>query len=142
MGIAKVNFEKPFLPFMVDDVTGDVVGFEITGGKRSFIPAGGVDNALTAFASGGQASALQLRYRKSRVTTVATGGDSVKLPKALAGMQMSVINAAAANAMDVFPSTGEIINALSANTALSVVANKHIIFSCVVNGTWNSLLTA
>lgn len=99
-------------------------------------------NALTAHVGGGQGSALQLAKQINRVTTVASAGDSVKLPAAVAGYQVTVINAAAANAMDVFPQTGEIINALSANTALSVAANKTIIFTCAVAGTWNSLLTA
>jgi hypothetical protein len=99
-------------------------------------------NALTAHAGGGQGSALQLAKQINRVTTVGTAGDSVKLPAAVAGMQVVVVNAAASNAMDVFPTSGEAINALSANTALSVAANKTVIFNCAVAGTWNSVLTA
>lgn len=99
-------------------------------------------NALTAFAGGGQGSALQLAAEINRVTTVATAGDSVKLPVSAAGMSVVVINAAAANAMDCFPATGEVINALSANTALSIAANKCVAFFCAVAGTWNSIVTA
>lgn len=99
-------------------------------------------NALTAHVGGGQGSALQLAKGINRVTTVASAADSVKLPAAVAGMHVIVINAAASNAMDVFPATGEVINALSANTAISVVANKTIAFWCAVTGTWNSILTA
>jgi hypothetical protein len=79
---------------------------------------------------------------KNRVTTVGTAADSVKLPAALAGDQVVVINAAAANAMAVFPGTGDAINALSANASLSVAANKTVLFYCAVAGTWNSILTA
>lgn len=100
------------------------------------------DNALTAFAGGGQASATALTKQINRVTTVASAADSVKLPAAKAGAEVWVINAAAANAMTVYPQTGEVINALSANTGLSVAANKTIAFVCAVDGTWNSLLTA
>ena len=99
-------------------------------------------NALTAHAGGGQASALQLSKQVNRVTTVGSAGDSVKLPAATAGLNVVVINAAAANAMDVFPASGEAINALSADTAISVAANKVIMFFCAVAGTWNSVLTA
>lgn len=99
-------------------------------------------SGLTAFAGGGQGSATQLAAGINRVTTVATAADSVKLPASAAGMVVIVINAAAANAMNVFPATGDAINALSANTALSVAANKAIIFTCAVAGTWNSVLTA
>lgn len=99
-------------------------------------------NAITAFAGGGQGSAVALTSSINRVTTVGTAADSVKLPAATAGKAVVVINAAAANAMNVFPQTGEIINALSANTAISVAANKVMVFYCAVAGTWNSLLTA
>ena len=102
----------------------------------------GAVNALTAFAGGGQGSATALTAAINRVTTVATAADSVKLPAALAGASLVVINAAAANAMAVFPQTGEIINALAANASISVAANKTVMFFCAVNGTWNSMLTA
>lgn len=98
-------------------------------------------DALTAFAGGGQASATQLAKAINRVTIVATAGDSVKLPVSAAGMGVVVINASA-NAMDVFPSSGQAINALAADTAISVAANKTIKFYCAVTGTWNSILTA
>jgi|SRR5690349_6482308 len=99
-------------------------------------------NALTAHAGGGQGSALQLYAGINRVTTVATAADSVKLPAAKAGMQYVVINAAAANSMNVYPATGEAINALSANAAFAMAANKTAIFYCAVDGVWNSILTA
>jgi len=95
-------------------------------------------NALTAHAGGGQGSALQLAKQMNRVTTVASAGDSVKLPAAVAGMQVLVINAAASNAMDCFPASGEVINALAADTALSIIADSSVLFSCAVNGIWNS----
>lgn len=99
-------------------------------------------NAITAFAGGGQGSATQLAKGINRVTVVATAGDSVKLPAAVAGMHVVVINADAADAMDCFPASGEIINALAANAAISVAANKTIAFFCAVAGQWNSILTA
>lgn len=101
-----------------------------------------VANALTAFSGGGQGSALALTKAMNRVTTVAAGGDSVKLPAAVAGESVVVINAAAANAMDCFPASGEVINALVMDTALSIVANSSVMFNCVVTGTWNSIVTA
>jgi hypothetical protein len=104
--------------------------------------ASSVENGITAYAGGGQANARALTRSINRVTTVATGADSVKLPVAVPGMQITVINSAAANAMNVFPATGEYINALAVNTALSVVANKACIFTCAVAGRWQSLLTA
>lgn len=102
----------------------------------------GYVNGITAFAGGGQASAVALTALINRVTTVATAADSVKLPVAVPGTEMTVINAAGANAMNVFPASGEAINALSNDTALSVAANKALLFSCTVAGKWQSNLTA
>lgn len=131
----------------VDKASGNVV-FSFINGNGSVPkfttgrPRYSVADALTAHAGGGQGSALALTARVNRVTTVGTAADSVALPAAIAGEEIIVINAAAANAMNVFPASGDSINALSANTALSVVANKAIMFVCAVNGTWNSILTA
>lgn len=141
LALSRENRQPPESPFLLNDL-GDVVGYLSRTGTIQWFPASGCDNGLTAFAGGGQASALQLNYRKSRVTNVATAADSVKLPKAEPGMEMTVVNAAAANAMNVFPATGESINALSANTALSIAANKAVTFHCVNAGTWHSVLTA
>jgi len=101
-----------------------------------------VQNAITAHAGGGQGAAFALTKAVSRVTIVATATDSVVLPAAVAGKSMTVINAAAANAMDVYPAVGEAINALAVDTKLSIAANKTVMFICAVNGTWNSLVTA
>lgn len=101
------------------------------------------NNGVTAFNTGGQPSATQLLGNAiNRVTTVTSANDSVKLPAARAGTTTVVINAAAANSMNCFPFTGDIINALSANAAIAIAANKVMTFYCAVNGTWNSQLTA
>lgn len=99
-------------------------------------------SGLTAHAGGGQTSAVPLIASINRVNTVATGADSVLLPPAQPGTVVTVINAAASNAMAVFPSVGDLINALSANASLSVAANKTITFFCATPGKWNSQLTA
>lgn len=112
-----------------------------TGYSGSFETMSSVDG-LTAHAGGGQGSATPLTAMLNRVTTVGTAADSVILPASANGLQIVVINAAAANAMNVFPASGESINALSANTALSIAANKTATFYCVTAGQWHSLLTA
>lgn len=99
-------------------------------------------NALTAKAGGGQSGATLCSADYNRFTTVASAADSALLPAAIAGREVVVINAAATNAMNIFPATGENINALSANTAISLAADKTMRFFCAVNGTWNSMLGA
>lgn len=104
-----------------------------------------VDNALTAFAGGGQANATQLAAAFNRFTVVATAADSAKLQQCttdLIGLQVTVANADAADAMNVFPATGQSINLLAANTAISVPAVRSMIFTCVANGLWQSILSS
>jgi len=99
-------------------------------------------NAITAYAGGGQANGVALTATINRVTTVASAADSVKLPAAKAGSWLIVFNKAAANSMNVFPSTGDAINALSANAAYALAATKGAVFACAVDGTWDTILTA
>lgn len=99
-------------------------------------------NAITARAGGGQANATQLTATINRVTVVATAGDSVKLPAAKAGSWLMVFNKDSTDSMNVFPSTGDAINALSANAAYALAATKGALFACAVDGTWDTILTA
>lgn len=96
-------------------------------------------DSLTAFAGGGQASALALTKNINRITTVATAGDSVKLPAATAGAQIMVINGAALNSMNIYPVTGEAIDALGANNPYPLTpTSRNVTFVCVTAGTWIS----
>jgi len=95
-------------------------------------------NAVTALAGGGQANAIVVSKPVTRVTTVATIADSIKLPPAVAGMCPLYIINAAANSMNVFPATGDAINNGAANAALAVAGLKTAIFFCAVNGTWSA----
>jgi len=99
-------------------------------------------DGLTAHAGGGQGSATALPAQINRVTTVASANDSVVLPAAKAGLQVTVVNAAAANSMNVFPATGDAINALGANAAYAMTANKTAQFFCTANGQWHAVLSA
>lgn len=92
---------------------------------------------ITAFAGGGQASATPLIGQTSRVTTVATAGDSVMLPKSGAGLEMMVINHGA-NAMQVFGSGTDTIDDVAAATGVSQMANSLVIYSCATAGNWYS----
>ena len=101
-------------------------------------------NNVTAHAGGGQASGVLVNTIMTRVTTVATAGDSLLLPPStnLAGCQLVITNAAATNSMNVFPATGEIINAQAANAAFAVAAGKTAEFYCFAAGQWHVLLSA
>jgi hypothetical protein len=107
-------------------------------------------DSITAFAGGGQTNAVLLGSMQNRVTTVGTAADSVRLPPAKRGMEITVINAAASNSMNVFPSSqaqggvsgGDSINALAQNAAFAVAAGKVATFYCCTDGIWHSILSA
>ncbi len=103
-----------------------------------------VYDGLTAFATGGQAGGFPIREGINRVTTVGTAADSVTLPSTqdVTGEDLIVINAAAANSMNVYPATGEKINALAANAAFAMAANKTALFVITGAGQWHAILTA
>ena len=101
------------------------------------------DIITNALVSGGQTGAPQIRPQSmTRITTVATAADSVMLPPALPGSLVCVQNAAAANAVAVFPSKGDAINAGAADAVLSVAAAGNVIFFCAVAGKWAAVVTA
>lgn len=99
-----------------------------------------VANAITAYAGGGQANATALTASFNRVTTVASVGDSVKLPAATLGAQVTVFNKGS-NSMDVFPATGDKVNALSTNAGYGLATAHGAIFTCMVTGTWDVILS-
>lgn len=132
-------------------------------GKNSVVRVGYLSlsntDSITAFAGGGQTSATQLESGYNRVTVVATAADSVKLPYCVSGqrntgpsgstsrpssntlgLMIVVTNADAADSMNVYPQTGDAINALSANAAYAMAANKTAAFICGSAGLWYSLL--
>lgn len=98
-------------------------------------------DALTALAGGAQAGTA-CSSRINRFTTVTTAADSGQLPAALPGRECIVINDAALNSMNVFPQTGESIDAGAANAAVAVAAAKRRYFVCAVAGKWHSILGA
>lgn len=98
-------------------------------------------NAIVATPGGTQGTSLQLSAAISRITTVATVADAVKLPLAAPGMQLIVCNASA-NSMGIFPSAGDAVNALGANAVYSLVAGKTAEFYAASGGFWHAVLSA
>lgn len=94
-----------------------------------------VQAGLTAFAGGGQASATQLNYFVNEVATVASVGDSVKLPTAVAGAKVVLVNNGAF-AMDVFPALDDAIDGNATNTAISVPSGEKRIFTAYDAVNW------
>lgn len=103
---------------------------------------GSVANGLTA-AGSSNADALQLSAAINRVTTTAAS-TGVVLPAALMtpGARATVVNSGA-NALLVYPGTGNTINALTATTGgFSVAAGGRADFVGVTNTNWFAILSA
>lgn len=110
---------------------------------------------ITALAGGGQTGATPLNYGINRVDTVATNADSVMLPPAIAGAQVTVYNNSA-NTLQVFgqPANaggavlGDTIAPNNSNTqqatGTGVSQNTAVVgeYFCFINGQWKQLLSA
>lgn len=95
-------------------------------------------NAITARAGGGQANATLLTGTINRITVAASVGDSVRLPAAKAGSFIFIFNKSA-NSVDVFPATGDKVNALSVNAAYALATTHGALLACAVDGTWDAI---
>lgn len=95
------------------------------------------NEGVTAFATGGQASATPLTGILNRVTTVATAGDSIALPVATPGLDLIVINHGA-NPMQVFGAGTDTIDDVATATGVTQMAGSLCIYSCTFAGKWYS----
>lgn len=102
---------------------------------------GSVEDSITATPSATQANSYQLSAQISRLTTVATNTDGVKLPLAVPGMELTVINDGAAIAQ-VFPTSPDTIDGVATATGVALTNAKRAKFHCVTAGAWQSMLGA
>jgi hypothetical protein len=101
-------------------------------------------DGIVARAGGGQAGAVPLTAMINRVTTVATAADSVSLPTAVPGLTVTVINAAAANAMQVFAALGssDTIDGVAGATGYAQAAGKTVEYLSTAAGAWHKIVSA
>ena len=97
---------------------------ELAGGV---VQAPSTSRTVTAFAGGGQGSATALIDSYNIITTVATTGDSVRLPDIYSVNAIVFIKNDGANACDVFPASGDDLGS-GVNTAVSLAAGESISF--------------
>ena len=70
-----------------------------------------VETGITAGATQTQVGATALTKHVNNVTIVGTNGDGVKLPSAVAGMRVVIINSDAAQTIKVWPATDDNVGA-------------------------------
>lgn len=129
--------------------------FGLLDGERQNGIEQGVNNSykstLTANAGGGQANATQIppNAQLVRLSTVATAGDSAKLPFAEAGTVKLIVNDTA-NSANLYAKNGtnrktgttDTINNAANGTAYALAAGKSAILFCPAHGEWFALLSA
>jgi hypothetical protein len=76
-----------------------------------------------------------LSAQTSRIITVATVNDGIKLPPSAPGLEIVIINHGA-NAMQVFGSGSDTVDDIAAATGVSQMAQSFVIYSCVTAGAW------
>lgn len=99
------------------------------------------ETAITAHAGGTKAAAYQLTRSLNLVATTATNGDSVLLPKAIAGSMVVVTNAGAAT-LSVYGKGVDTIDGVSTATANSLATTKTRIYVCYATGAWFTMISA
>lgn len=106
------------------------------GGGQSFA-------SVTATAGGTRAAAVPLRTAMTRIAVCATAADSVALPPAVGGQELTVINSGAASAQ-VFaaPGTADTINGVAAATGIALAAAGKAQFVSPGPGVWFTILSA
>ena len=86
---------------------GGQTGLTLTEQNTNVFPSFDVTTGITAFAGGGQASAVLVDSFINNITVVGTNSDSVKLPLASAGITIIINNDDAAQTLAVFPNTND-----------------------------------
>ncbi len=107
-------------------------------GENKYPFLSNMETGITAYATGGQANATKLTAQISRVDTVASGNDSVALPKITAapgklgslGSILFVSNNAS-NSMQVFGQTPDTVNGVATGTGVAVAGGVNVWFVAV-----------
>lgn len=98
---------------------------------------------IVAKAGGTRAAATPLTAAVNHIITCATAADSVSLPAAVGGQEVTVINSGTA-AAQVFaaPGTSDTINGVIAATGISLASGGRAQFVSPGPGLWFSILSA
>lgn len=101
---------------------------------------------LVATPAGTQATSILANAANINITAVATAADGIKLPPAKVGMEITVINSDAADAAQIFSSSGDAfrtnVTAVAGATGVSLAAQATAIFRCVKQGIWSRFVSA
>lgn len=94
-----------------------------------------ISAAIAANVTGTQASGTPINVANVAVSSAGVAY-SATLPKAVPGLEIDVICVTATNTVAIFPAVGDAINALSANTGITMAALTSATFLCITAGQW------
>ncbi len=117
-----------------------------TGSSGGFVRATGPSMAGILYSTSATVSAAGTTQGAGTVltsdfnvlTTVTGAANAVVLPGAAAGLTVTIVNADSADAAQVFPASGDNIDALSANAAFSLAAGQSATFRAISASQWYS----
>lgn len=95
-----------------------------------------LENAVVAAAAGADQGTATSASAAIVAVTGADGTKGVALPAALVGMRITIVNTSASAILKVYPYTGGQINALGANNAFSLGADKSAVFVATSTTLW------
>lgn len=104
-------------------------------------PIVSTQDAITATPSGTQATSIILSATISRISTVVSANDGIRLPTSKAGSWITLINDGA-NAMQVFGHLTATINDIASSTGISQAAGATVTYFCPVVGKWYTAIPA
>ena len=90
---------------------------------------------IVAKAGGGQTNATAILTQTARIVTVATSGDSIKLPPSVPGLEILIINHGA-NSMQVFGNGIDLVDDVPTATGVSQMQNSFVLYTCASSGNW------
>lgn len=131
----------------VDIKVGSVSGLRILSNDGSTVlqtisptgvPGGSATNAITAFAGGGQASAVLLTTGLNRISVCATANDSVKLPVPVIGATVVVENDGATTAA-IFGNAADTVGGYATTVAYPLPAGQAVTLVCLTATTWQPI---
>jgi hypothetical protein len=128
--------------FTVNDVSGIPMISVDAGGNIQFAASGGfveygVTTAITA-AGSTQGTATALTRPINVISTVSSGANGIILPTVPAGARIVIVNTSA-NALNVYPPSGAVVNSAATNAAYSQPAGARLEYISTSTTQWYTL---
>jgi len=100
-----------------------------------------VQAGVTAGTTQTQAGGIQVEKEVVEISVCANAGDTLRLPFAVQGLQILIINRGA-NSSDIFPNVDDDINEVGADTAYALAADASVICTAIDQTHWECLIQA